>query len=250
MRQAIVKGQVNYHPNSLGGGCPAMNPNGYIHFAQRVSGVKTNKRSETFSDHFSQAKMFYNSMTDTEKKHIEGAFSFELCKVSTMGVRQRMVDVLNKVDHQLAVQVAENIGVGLPQKSEVDTTPAPAIPQSAHLSIIKSTKYDTIRGRMVGVFIMPGYDSTVSELMGALTAAGAVPLAVSAKAGPVPDASGSATTTPSFTFGASSSTQFDAIFIPGGRKSVDALLQHAPALVQVAEAFKHLKAIGMWSLLA
>ncbi|TPX65224.1 catalase [Spizellomyces sp. 'palustris'] len=247
MRHTIVKGQANYHPNSLGGGCPALASasNGYVHYPAPVSGRKTSNRPGSFSDHFSQARMFYNSMTETEKGHILGAFSFELSKVSTIGIRQRMVDVLNKVDHDLAVKLADNLGVKAPETSEVESsTKVLGVAQSPALSIIKSNKYDTIRGRMVGIYIMPGYDSTVSELMGALTAAGAVPLTLSAKGGPVPDASGSSTTTPSFTFSASSSTQFDALFIPGGRKSVDALLENVPALVQIAEGFKHLKAIA------
>ncbi|KAJ3014898.1 hypothetical protein HKX48_004897 [Thoreauomyces humboldtii] len=244
MQGKIVKGQVNYEPNSLGGGCPMMNRggNGFKHYPEQVSGHKTQERSSTFSDHFSQAKLFFDSMSATEQKHIQDAFTFELSKVTTVGIQQRVVDQLNNVDQTLAGAIAYRIGANAPAKPTA-VLKSMGVAQSPPLSIIRSQKYDTIRGRMVAVLLMPGYDSSAAELIGALTGAGAIPCVISATPAPVPDASGSATTTPSFTFFSSSSTQFDAFFVPGGRKAVDALLDDASALVQLAEGFKHLKAI-------
>ncbi|KAI8820637.1 catalase [Fimicolochytrium jonesii] len=243
MRLNITKGQANYHPNSLGGGCPVMNPNGYVHHPAKVSGVKVARRSGSFSDHFSQARMFYNSMTETEKGHMQDAFTFELSKVTTQGVQQRVVDLLNNVDNKLATSIAYRIGAKEPAAAPAPAGAAAPIPSSKFLSIINNNAYDTIKGRRVAIFLMPGYDSSAAELIGALTGAGALPQIVSETPAPVPDASGNATTTPLFTFFASSSTQFDAFFIPGGRKAVDALLQNATALAQIGEGYKHLKAI-------
>ncbi|KAI9097348.1 hydroperoxidase II [Phlyctochytrium arcticum] len=247
LRHTIHKGQVNYHPNSLGGGCPflAGKDVGYKHYAAPITGRKTEERSATFNDHYSQARMFYLSMTPTEQAHILGAFTFELQKVSSMGVRQRVVDQLNRVDHKLSVSLAQNLGATVPQTSNVEShTKILGLATADSLSQLKSNKYDTVKGRIVGVHVMPGYDAAiVAEVTGALTAMGALPFITSAKGGPVPDASNSTTVLPSFTFSASSSTQFDAIVIPGGRASVDAINEDADALVQIAEAFKHLKPI-------
>ncbi|TPX60216.1 catalase [Powellomyces hirtus] len=242
MRHTIVKGQANYEPNSIGGGCPFLSGKGYEHHPELVEGRIMAKRAESFGDHYSQAKLFYDSMTETEKGHIQSAFTFELSKVTTKGVQQRVVDNLNNVDQALASAIAYRIGANPPAAPTFTTKPM-GVPQSAPLSILKSQKYDTIAGRMVAVLLMPGYDSSVAELVGALKGAGAQAMIVSATPAPVPDGSGSSSITPSFTFFASSSTQFDAFFIPGGRKAVDALLNDANALVQVAEGFKHLKAI-------
>lgn len=94
MRQTINKGKVNYWPNSLAGGCPMMAPEnmgGYVHHAERVEGHKIRARSESFNDHYSQATLFWNSMTEPEKKHIVKAAHFELGKVMSKEIRRRML---------------------------------------------------------------------------------------------------------------------------------------------------------------
>ena len=80
-------------------------------YAERIDGQKIRERSESFRDHFSQASLFWNSQSDAEQEHIVLAFRFELGKVETMHVRERMVDLLTNVDLELATRVAEGIGV-------------------------------------------------------------------------------------------------------------------------------------------
>ncbi|WP_312400118.1 catalase-related domain-containing protein, partial [Chryseobacterium sp.] len=77
--------------------------------------TKIRKRSQSFFDHFSQPALFYNSLTDYEKRHVQQAFSFELGKVNIVAIRQRMVNMLLEVDTELATIVANNLGL-VPQR--------------------------------------------------------------------------------------------------------------------------------------
>ena len=119
-RQTINMGRVSYHKNGLQNNTPYEVPKeegGYVHYEEKVEGRKIRARSESFKDHFSQARLFWRSMTDVEKEHILNAFSFELGKVETMEIRQKVVDMFANVCHQLATAVAKNIGVAPPQEN-------------------------------------------------------------------------------------------------------------------------------------
>jgi catalase len=112
-RTEINRGPVSYFPNSLGGNRPrppTAEEGGFVHYQEKVEGRKVRARSEKFRDFFSQAKLFWNSMSDAEKRHILRAFRFELGKVLDMGIRAQVVDLINNVDGDLAVAVAEGIG--------------------------------------------------------------------------------------------------------------------------------------------
>src|SRR5699024_15930 len=83
-RRGINIGKVSYHKNSLANNTPipvSEEDGGYAHYQEKVDGYKIQARSKSFEDHFSQATMFWNSMSDAEKKHIINAFSFEVGKV-------------------------------------------------------------------------------------------------------------------------------------------------------------------------
>ena len=54
-------------------------------------------RSERFNDHYSQARQFYVSQSDVEKKHIADALVFELSKVERVEIREAMVGL--SVEH-------------------------------------------------------------------------------------------------------------------------------------------------------
>jgi len=82
---------------------------------EKVEGRKVRERSEKFKDFFSQARMFWISLTEPEQKRVVKAAHFELGKVETMAVRERMVhDFFNRIDHELARRVAGGIGVDPP----------------------------------------------------------------------------------------------------------------------------------------
>ena len=90
-RQAIPRGRVAYEPNSLGGGCPFQaGMRGFVSFPQPVMEDKVRGKPEKFADHFTQARLFYESQSEVEKSHIVGAFTFELTKVGVEAVRERV----------------------------------------------------------------------------------------------------------------------------------------------------------------
>ena len=114
MRQTINQGRVSYQPNSLGGGCPMQaqaNVGGFVSYAEEMKGTKVRGRSEKFFDHFSQAKLFYNSQSPPEKAHIVQALQFELGKVEVSAIRARMLGLLAQVDKTLAGLVAQGLGM-------------------------------------------------------------------------------------------------------------------------------------------
>ena len=103
-QSAILAGRTRYSPNSLGGGCPftsTMAEGGYERVARAVSGTIGRRRADPQPDYFTQATMFWNSMSPVEREHIVAAFSFELGKVEVAHVRERMVQNLAEVDPDL-----------------------------------------------------------------------------------------------------------------------------------------------------
>jgi len=99
-RQAIHRGRVSYEPNSLGGGCPFQaGAPGFVSFPEprAEDDHKVRGKAERFADHYTQATLFWNSQTDVEKQHIVNAFRFELSRVQTPAVRERMVSGLMNV---------------------------------------------------------------------------------------------------------------------------------------------------------
>ncbi len=89
MRQRIDRGKTSYGPNSLGNNDPAQvgeADGGFKSYQERIDARKVRARSDSFRDHFSQARLFYNSQSEPEKNHLVDAFSFELGKVKAVSV--------------------------------------------------------------------------------------------------------------------------------------------------------------------
>ena len=66
-RMAIDKGKTAYTPNSFNDGYPkaGLDPKaGYVHYPEQVTGPKIQVRNQTFQDHYSQATLFWNSMSE------------------------------------------------------------------------------------------------------------------------------------------------------------------------------------------
>src|SRR3984893_1835045 len=119
MRQEINTGKTSYHPNSLGGGCPfqaGRREGGFVSYAEKIDARKVRARGDKFFDHFSQATLFWNSQSDPEKAHIVQALRFELGKVDSVAIRERMLDMVAQVDKTLAGRVAEGLGLPVPKK--------------------------------------------------------------------------------------------------------------------------------------
>ncbi|WNZ61018.1 catalase [Myxococcus sp. MxC21-1] len=127
-RQTIPTSRANYHPNSLGGGCPVLaNPaSAFRHTQERVEGHTIRARSGSFSDHFSQATLFYKSLSKPEQEHLVAALEFEVGKVERVEIRERVVNqILVNVDPELAVRVARAVGVTPPKATRPPSRPRP-----------------------------------------------------------------------------------------------------------------------------
>lgn len=117
----VNKGQVAYHKNALNNNDPHTTPKeegGYEHYQEKVEGRKIQKRSESFKDYYSQAKLYLNSLTQPEFDHTVDGFSFEIGMCKSVMVKQNAVNQLNKVDRTLAERVAKNVGVEVPTENE------------------------------------------------------------------------------------------------------------------------------------
>lgn len=117
----VNKGQVAYHKNALNNNDPHTTPKeegGYEHYQEKVEGHKIQKRSESFKDYYSQAKLYLNSLTQAEFDHTVGGFSFEIGMCNSVTIKQNAVNQLNKVDRTLAERVAKNVGVEVPETNE------------------------------------------------------------------------------------------------------------------------------------
>jgi catalase len=128
-QQAVHEGVAPYAPNSLGAGCPFAAPGDgvYAHPPLDVAGQKMKLRPASFDDHYSQAAMFYRSLTDVEREHIVAAFSFELGKCISPQIQARMLENLGRVDSDLTEQVAAHLGLDVPTTKAAEpsfTSPA------------------------------------------------------------------------------------------------------------------------------
>jgi catalase len=245
MRMTIGKGQANYFPNSLGGGCPmtaAENMGGFVHYAEKVEGHKVRERSESFKDHFSQATMFWHSITKPEQDRLVSAIHFELGKVASYEVRHRMIhEIFNKVDHDLARRSAAGIGVPPPATSEAK----PVTKRAPEVSV-EHQKRPGVKTLKVAILAADGYHhAALTETRQALEAAGARTMVVSKFLGTLQGNGGEVQVDKSYV--TTSSVLFDAIYVPGGEQSVETLKTHGDALHFINEAFKHGKPIGATS---
>jgi catalase len=162
-------GRANYEPNSWDAeGGPRENPvRGFKSFAEEADGAKQRVRSETFADHYSQARQFYVSQTEIEQTHIANALVFELSKVERVDIRARLVSHLRNIDGDLASKVADGLGLDLPAAAKAARKPIDDLPPSNALSIVNNGP-DSFKGRKLGILMTDGADA---GLFAALTAA-------------------------------------------------------------------------------
>jgi catalase len=262
MRQTINQGRVSYEPNTLSGGCPyqaKVSEGGFASYAEKIDARKVRARSESFFDHYSQAALFYNSQSEPEKAHIIKALRFELGKVETPAIRERMLFQLAQIDKTLASSVAQGLGMSVPAK--LDTPLNQSIPadgdvkkhQSKRITqpvgnspalSMANTRKDSIKTRKVAILAADGVDAaSLDGMKKALTAAGAQAKVIAPRLGVLTNSKGGQVNI-DFSLLTTSSVLFDAVFIPGGSQSVAALQDEADALHFVNEAYKHCKTIA------
>ncbi|MCU0125496.1 catalase HPII [Pseudomonas vlassakiae] len=245
-QHVVHKGRASYEPNSIDGGWPKETPpapqdGGFESYQERIDAHKIRQRSESFGDHFSQARLFFQSMSPTEQQHIIKAYSFELGKVEREHIRARQVnEILANIDLKLAAAVAANLGLPAPQAGTVQVkgsqlAKSPALSQMNHPGVVG------IKGRKIAVLVADGVDgSSVDKLVKALEAKSARPMLLGATSAPVKAADGKA-----LAVGASMegmpSIMFDGVVVP---KGVDkALASSGLAKHFLLEGYKHLKAM-------
>ena len=243
MRHTITRGTVNYWPNRFEHVPPATHAEGgYVEYAEKVAGIKVRARSEKFKEHFSQAQLFWNSMSPVEKQHIVNALCFELDHCEDPVVYGRMVQRCADIDLGLAKTVAEMVGGEAPAQATRQNhgRRAPNLSQTEFPG-----EKPTIKSRRIAILIADGYDAAAfAAAYGAVSAAMAIPLVIGTKRSKISSAGGTSSIQPHHHLEGFRSTMVDALFIPGGAESIKTLSKNGRALHWIREAFGHLKAIG------
>jgi catalase len=240
------KGRANYEPNSWGGaagGPRETHQNGFRSYPAQEQGEKLRIRSETFADHYSQARQFYVSQTPVEQGHIADAFTFELSKVETKTIRQRMVANLRNVDEELARKIADGLGLELPPATPPAKPPIRDLKPSKALSIIENGPKN-FKGRKIGVLVTDGVAQVLYDaLKQAADSEGSVIEVIAPVVGGVIASSG-AKIYAAQKLGGGPSVLYDAVVILPGTESAKVLAKHPAARDFVSDAFAHLKFIG------
>jgi catalase len=240
-QHAIPQGKSSYFKNTLGGGCPALaDEDVFRHYTEKVDGNKIRQRAKSFQDFYSQPRMFWKSMSPVEAKHIVAAFAFELGKVEVPEIRSRVVEQLNRVDHDLAGQVAAKLGLPEPAEESVDDK----MPASPALSQ-RNTATDSIATRKIAVLAADGVDvHGVERFTEAMRGRGAIVEVLAPTAGGTLTGGSGGELAVDRAFTTMASVLYDAVVVPCGPDSVETLSNDGYAMHFVSEAYKHLKAVG------
>lgn len=258
---AVHSGVAPYRPNSLDGGCPFLagaDTGAFIETPVAVPGDrKVREAPASFSDHFSQPRLFWLSMSPVEREHIIAAYTFELGKCYEQPIRERALGVLANIDAELCAEVAAGLGLPAPEATvaAARVDPSPALSQVG--------KVWPPDGRIIGIVADDDGDlDGVRSVRRAVLEAGMVPLVVGPTGGTL-DADGDPVTVQR-TFATARSTEFDAILLAGpagpaadaygarDAKAGDGRTSTGQAtdprvLLMLTEAFRHGKALGGWA---
>ena len=263
MQMEIPKGRTAYFPNTLGGGCPylsSVEDGGFESYRERIDAEKIRSRSDSFNDHFSQPALFYRSLAKWERQHVMDAYSFELGKCDVEPIKERMLWFIAQIDKELAKQVADNIGLDVPKDIELPINravgadagketnepvkkrnyldKAPALSQ-------ENTKFETIATRQIAFLVADGFDSKAFKKMKEdLEKENAMVKLVAPRGGTLTCDTGEEHKVDA-AIATTESVLFDAVYVPGGEKSVQSLLETAKFIKFLNEAFKHCKAIAI-----
>jgi catalase len=243
-RVTVPAGRVSYEPNSLGPGSPKESlDRGFTTSARPTEGTAVRVRSESFSDHYSQARLFYRSITPPEQKHLANALTFELSKVETEAIRLRMLGHLLLIDKDLADTVIVAMGAEgqadkiVPAKTPVDLEPSPA------LRLYGKTE-PTLAGRKVGLLVGAGFDAKLKkDLVAKIESEGAKAALVTTKIQGELDSKGDLHPG-DMALRASPSVLFDAIVVLAGKEGDGKLANDPNAVAFLMDAIRHCKAMG------
>ncbi|WP_412465945.1 catalase [Pedobacter sp. KLB.chiD] len=262
MRQTINRGKTSYGPNGIAANDPQQAKaaeGGFVSYNERIDAKKIRARSRSFFDHFSQARLFFNSQSEAEKNHLIDALSFELGKVKMVAIRERMLGLLNHVDKGLAAAVAYALGLHVPTiplaelngSIPADADPADYTPEQKEGELAKSealsmagTPKDSIATRKIAILAADGVDGkSLSKVKDALVEQGAIVHIIAPKLGTIL-AQEDQQIDVDESFLTAASVLYDAVYLPGGTNSSATLEAEANAVHFLNEAFKHCKAIA------
>jgi catalase len=244
MQMMVPKGRVAYEPNSLDPAGPRESPRaGFVSYPAAESGERVRARAESFADHYSQARLFWRSMSAPEQRHIVSAFAFELGKVETVAIRRRMLGHLAIIERALCDGVEAALGMEgeaeaiTPARAPVDAEPSPA------LSLVKKAP-KTLKGRQLAALVTEGCDRALLDgLRRAVEAEGARLAVIAPKIGGAKASDGAAVAA-DHALPAAPSVFFDAVALLPSEKGAAALAREAAAIDWLRDAFGHLKVIG------
>jgi catalase len=255
-RQMIGTGRVAYEPNTLAGGTEfrldgarSLEPR-FNSFPEALESPKLRQRSASFDDHFSQARMFWISQSEFEKDHVVSAFQFELAKLETPEIRQRMVDNLAHVDATLAERVCAPLDIAAPDAlsatlragyrkgyENVEVTASAAL--SMHVAAA-----GTAATRKVAILVADGVDGAgVEGIRTTLVKAGIDVTLLAATLADVKTAQSAALAVDA-SLATTPSVVFDAVLLPSLGAGAATLANNGAAVLFVLEAYKHCKAIA------
>ncbi|KAI0768580.1 catalase [Trametes elegans] len=246
MQHRITK-DLNYWPNrhSIAPPVPPAE-GGYAEYPEKVQGIKQRVRSAKFQEHYKQAQLFYNSLTEYEKAHLISALSFELDHCDDPVVYQSYTKLLNNIDFNLAKQVAINVGGVIPEKPAREN---PGHTSSRLSQLAFAPKEPTIKSRRIAFLLADGFNlGEVEALRAAFKAGSATTWIIGPRRGPVYPAGEHVGSGKGYSadhhYEGQRSTMFDAIVVPSGAKHAQALAESGRTVHWVREAFGHCKPIG------
>jgi catalase len=244
MQMMVPKGRDNYEPNSIAPGGPRETPLGLRTASTATEGTKIRLRAESFADHYSQARLFYRSVTAQEQRHIGKALTFELGKVDIPEIRKRMLGHLDVIDANLGKTVADGLGMtGEAIKATAAVSPIELKPSPA---LRLYGKYEpTLNGRKVGVLLAAGFDAKLKKaVVAAIEKEGAKAAIIAPKVGGVEDG-GRTKHAADMALNGSPSVLFDAVVVLAGPDGDKHLMENPDAIGFMMDACRHLKAIGL-----
>jgi catalase len=205
-----------------------------------------------YHDHFVQASLFYNEQSEHEKRHIVESLFMGLHKVSKNEIRETIIKHLTQVDVILAAKVAYLLGMEVNVRPNENSTKREYIhlahsiglPERQYNFVSESILPNCIRSRRVAILAASGVDGfALSNMRAALDLEGAITKIVSLLPGSFKDSKGKEIR-PDETFLTTSSVFFDALYVPGGFKSI-VLLKAEPSCIHfINEAYRHGKTIA------
>jgi catalase len=249
-RQTINTGQASYEPNSIDGGWPKETPagpenGGFESHHERVDANKVRARSDSFGDHYSQARLFWNSQTEVEQAHIIQAYAFELSKVQRPHIRERVItEILPNISIELAQAVGNIHGIDAPSAptAPADELGTSSLDKSPALSLMARLP-GNIKHRKIAILAANGVNSDqVNKLRQKLEEEGATAMVIAPSMAPIKGADGSNVESDAMLNGLPSVTM-DAVIVPGGKDSVAELANSGQGRYYLQEAYKHLKVI-------